>query len=398
MAPPSTSTAPCNWAFGEKSWCLPPLSSATGATAEIASAEQCRIHILDVPLLLGRSLHPVCTPCDWEWHQYAMELWLDRAVRAWPNLVSRAEDADLVVVSGADFGRWCTAAMQISHMHTRRTGHSGAPSVYHASVFEGLLKGKTHAGMRYQLCEDGRASNETTRSATKRRRRKVVGGFDDVALGGFAEQRADGHLLVGCTERTKKELWRTLTQQRVFRLGRPTLVAATNTECQTPWINEKSLPRSVLLVKDRTSRAPGRRGDVVAPFSVSSPPWLAWRGVAPRNAASSSAAASAAASADTSAATATHTPPLPELPWIERQPLLFFAGHAPKLQPQCPTLQPDAPRLQPGVPRLQPHVSRHVPKLYVGSPQRYQLWRQARTVPGVLAISSTINCTIGVHP
>ena len=338
-------------AFGEKSWCLPLLSSATGAMAEIASAEQCRIHILDVPSLLGRSLHPVCTPCGWEWHQYAMELWLDRAVRAWPNLVSRAEDADLVVVSGADFGRWCTAAMQISRMHTRRTGHLGLPGVHRASDFEALLEGKAYAGARHQLCKDGRASNETTRSATKRRRRKVVGGFDDVALGGFAEQRADGHLLVGCTERAKKELWRTLTQQRVFRLGRPTLVAATNTECQTPWTNEKSLPRSVLLVKDRPSRAPGRRGDVVAPFSVSSPPWLAWRGVAPRTASSSadadvttatsssaatasaSAAASATTSADTSADTATRTPPLPDLPWIDRQPLLFFAGHAPKLQP-----------------------------------------------------------------
>ena len=323
--------------------------------AELASAEQCRIHILDVPSLLGRSLHPVCTPCGWEWHQYAMEVWLDRAVRAWPNLVSRAEDADLVVVSGADFGRWCTAATQISRMYTRRTGMAGAPGVRRKSDFEALLQGEVRAGARHQLCNDGRAGNETTRkivlagSATKRRRRKVVGGFDDVALGGFAEQRADGHLLVGCTERTKKELWRTLTQQRVFRLGRPTLVAATNTECQTPWINEKSLPRSVLLVKDRTSRALERRGDVVAPFSVSSPPWLAWRGVAPRIASSSAdadvttAAASAAASADTSASTsadtATHTPPLPRLPWIER-PLLFFAGHAPKLQPQCPTLQP----------------------------------------------------------
>ena len=90
VAAPSSSTAPCNWAFGDKSWCLPPPTSATGAMAEIASAEQCRIHILDVPARLGRSLHPVCTPCNWEWHQYAMEVWLDRAVRAWPNLVSRA--------------------------------------------------------------------------------------------------------------------------------------------------------------------------------------------------------------------------------------------------------------------------------------------------------------------
>ena len=116
--------------------------------AAIASAEQCRIHILDVPARLGRSLHPVCTPCNWEWHQYAMEAWLDRAVRAWPNLVSRAEDADLVVVSGADFGRWCTAALQISRLYTQRTGHHQMPSVRRASDFEALLQGEARSGAR----------------------------------------------------------------------------------------------------------------------------------------------------------------------------------------------------------------------------------------------------------
>ena len=87
----------------------------------------------------------------------------------------------------------------------------------------GPYPNQARSGARFQLCKDGRARNESrvnaTRSAARRRRRKVVGGFDDVALGGFAEQRADGHLLVGCTERTKRELWRKLTQQRVFRLG-----------------------------------------------------------------------------------------------------------------------------------------------------------------------------------
>ena len=145
-------------------------------------------------------------------------------------------------MSGADFGRWCTAALQISRLYTQRTGHHQMPSVRRASDFEALLQGEARSGARFQLCKDGRARNESrgnaTRSAARRRRRKVVGGFDDVALGGFAEQRADGHLLVGCTERTKRELWRKLTQQRVFRLGRPTLVAATNTECTPPWTHE----------------------------------------------------------------------------------------------------------------------------------------------------------------
>ena len=121
-------------------------------------------------------------------------------------------------MSGADFGRWCTAALQISRLYTQRTGHHQMPTVRRASDFEALLQGEARSGTRFQLCKNETRVN-ATRSAARRRRRKVVGGFDDVALGGFAEQRADGHLLVGCTERTKRELWRKLTQQRVFRLG-----------------------------------------------------------------------------------------------------------------------------------------------------------------------------------
>ena len=66
----------------------------------------------------------------------------------WPNLVSRAEDADLVVVSGADFGRWCTAALQISRLYTQRTGHHQMPSVRRASDFEALLQGEARSGAR----------------------------------------------------------------------------------------------------------------------------------------------------------------------------------------------------------------------------------------------------------
>ena len=68
--------------------------------------------------------------------------------------------------------------------------------------------------------------------------------------------------------------------------------------------------------------------------------------------------------ASTAAMTAS-VAPLPAAPWVERAPLLFFAGH--------------------------------VPKLYLGQTQRYELWRQLRREPGVRAISSTINCTVGAY-
>ena len=74
--------------------------------------------------------------------------------------------------------------------------------------------------------------------------------------------------------------------------------------------------------------------DAIAPFVLSRPQWL----VAPDG-----------------------EVPTPPGRWRER-PLLFFTGH--------------------------------VPKLYI-NPTRYLIWRQIRRHPGVLAISATINCTVG---
>ena len=74
--------------------------------------------------------------------------------------------------------------------------------------------------------------------------------------------------------------------------------------------------------------------DAIAPFVLSRPQWLV------------------AADGEV---------PTPPGRWHER-PLLFFTGH--------------------------------VPKLYI-NPTRYLIWRQIRRHPGVLAISATINCTIG---
>ena len=59
-------------------------------------------------------------------------------------------------MSGADFGRWCTAALQISRLYTQRTGHHQMPSVRRASDFEALLQGEARSGARFQLCKDGR--------------------------------------------------------------------------------------------------------------------------------------------------------------------------------------------------------------------------------------------------
>ena len=81
----------------------------------------------------------------------------------------------------------------------------------------------------------------------------------------------------------------------------------------------------------------------------------------PSSAASASSSSSSSSSAI--AATAATVAPLPTAAWAARAPLLFFAGH--------------------------------VPKLYLGQTQRYELWRQLRREPGVRAISSTINCTVG---
>ena len=113
----------------------------------------------------------------------------------------------------------------------------------------------------------------------------------------------------------------------------PKMTVLTDNECTAPWAHTWK-PHEIMMLTDHGPK----KHDSVAPFVLSRPAWL----VSP-------------------------TGTVPDLggggvgAWTSR-PLVFFTGH--------------------------------VPKLYI-STTRYQIWRQIRRHPGVLAISATINCTIG---
>ena len=105
--------------------------------------------------------------------------------------------------------------------------------------------------------------------------------------------------------------------------------------CPNPWkyASRRDAPARLMRMRDLT----GSVDDVVAPHVFTGRPWLA--------------------------PDAGPTAAITEADWRSR-PLLFFAGHMPKL-----------------------HVS----------PLRYRIWRQLRTHTGVTALSNTVNCTLGSY-
>jgi len=112
---------------------------------------------------------------------------------------------------------------------------------------------------------------------------------------------------------------------------RPRVATFLESACGAPWALSK-LQTHVLSVRDLAEAA----GDVVAPPVLAGSQWLA------------------TASGDTGGESSSSS-------W-RHAPLLFFAGHTPKL-----------------------HIN----------PLRYHLWRQLHVRPGVTALSSTLNCTVG---
>lgn len=69
------------------------------------AASSCRIYVYDAHHAADMQLPPRYTPTRWEHNQYAVELWLQRALEAHPWRVSSLADADLIVVA-ANFSMW----------------------------------------------------------------------------------------------------------------------------------------------------------------------------------------------------------------------------------------------------------------------------------------------------
>lgn len=114
-------------------------------------------------------------------------------------------------------------------------------------------------------------------------------------------------------------------------IARPRVATVLETSCMPPWMHAKEGPTRVMRIRDLATDA----NDVSSPAVLTGRRWLEPRSDAP-------------------------PAERGRLAW-RRLPLLFYAGHIPKL-----------------------HIA----------PQRYQLWRQLHSLRGVTALSSTLNCTV----
>ena len=96
---------------------------------------KCLSHLTTVPITPGG------------WNRAAHTGWLepcssDRVAGEGPLYAVCVEDAELVVVSGADFGGWSTATtIQISRMYFRFAGRFSFPAVHRASDFASEWQG-----------------------------------------------------------------------------------------------------------------------------------------------------------------------------------------------------------------------------------------------------------------
>ena len=88
-------------------------SSTTTKPAAILNGTQCNIHVVDIEDALTFHLPARYTPAGWEHNQYAVELWLRRAIENHPWRVHDPAQAD-VIFAAANFSKWCVAGKTFS--------------------------------------------------------------------------------------------------------------------------------------------------------------------------------------------------------------------------------------------------------------------------------------------
>lgn len=123
--------------------------------AAVLNASRCNIHMLEIEHALQFGLPSRYTPHNWEHNQYAVELWLHRAMFRHPWRVEDISRAD-VVFAAANFSMWCVAGKTFSRRRLWAAAFhpkAGAPvaipksastiPVFVATQYEGVC-GKAH--------------------------------------------------------------------------------------------------------------------------------------------------------------------------------------------------------------------------------------------------------------
>ena len=81
--------------------------------AALLAASRCNIFLVDLESVLDFNLPARYTPRNWEHNQYAVELWLRRAIENHPWRVADPASAD-VTFAAANLSMWCIAGKTFS--------------------------------------------------------------------------------------------------------------------------------------------------------------------------------------------------------------------------------------------------------------------------------------------
>jgi hypothetical protein len=294
---------------------------------------RCNVFVLDAKDATGMALHGEYTPCDWEHNQFAAEHQLDRLIKhgGHPWLVTDPRAADVVLMTGHGFARWCVASTILRNraLEEKRT--------WNKNELSGGAQRRVDGG---ELCPN--ATHEP--------------------CGPPHAQACHRSGRLFRSEQAKRRLWEAMqVAADGLNTSAPRVVVYLNNECPPAWgpgigpsnapaakaLLSKALvtprgrpparaaprrvrPRTLLLV-DRARRPQ----DGTVPFVLSRPAWLLGEGDVPSEL-------------------------VPREPWHART-LVLFAGH--------------------------------VPNLYI-SRTRYLLWRAWRRDPRVSIHTKDIACAL----
>lgn len=201
---------------------------------------RCNVYALDVHAATGMRLHSAYTPCGFLNNQFAPDEWLHgllkqrKTKRRWrhPWLVSNPATADVVVLSGHGFSRWCVVSTILRNRH--------------AEEHTTWQKDETQR----ELC-----SNETV---------EVCGPPHSPLC------KAQGRLFR--SEVAKRKLWvEMFAKADALNTSAPRAVVYMNNECPHASAGAPKRPAgSTLMLVDYVRQA----HDTVVPFVLSRPAWL----------------------------------------------------------------------------------------------------------------------------
>lgn len=258
------------------------MESRATATASLPGIARCAWRELDVSAVIGMRLHPAYRPCDWDSHQYANEVWLDRALQAQPS----GDGTSVVYLANHGLSLWC-----YREITSRRLGLRDITSLTSLAAADRLTG---------RACAKG--EGQVARAWNWRAVRAHLQQMELASADDLRPEKLD--ILLTREPENRAALWHLLAAHPIMRNASvPKVLPFANTECVSPW--QQGQRQAVGLGEDMlvlsSKRGANRLFDVTVPLNVNGPAWLIGDA------------------------------PAPAIAWAARTKLLFFAGHTPKL-------------------------------------------------------------------